>query len=63
MMDTSRRRYSLVERRELWQRWQQGETISEIGRALHPTPGTIHAVLCQRGGAVAPHRSRRGLLR
>jgi IS30 family transposase len=53
-----RRGYSAVERRELWERWQGGETVSEIARALDRTPGTIHYALRERGG-IAPARRRR----
>ncbi len=52
MMSKSRRSYSLQERRELWRRWEEGESVTDIGRALQRLPGTIHAVLNERGGVV-----------
>jgi len=58
-----RREYSAQERRELWERWKRGESISEIGRALDRAPGTIHCTIRQHGGVPPPerHRSRLAL--
>lgn len=53
-----RREYSAAERRELWERWERGETVSDIARALDRAPGTIHCTLRERGG-VAPAVRRR----
>ncbi len=58
-MAKARRGYSAVERRELWERWQRGETISEIAGALDRAPGTIHCTLRERGGIAPPPRRRR----
>ncbi len=58
-MSGLRRRYSVQERRELWRRWEEGESVTEIGRALERLPGTIHAVLSERGGVIPRHRCRR----
>lgn len=58
-MAKARRDYSPVERRELWARWQRGETVSEIARALDRAPGTIHCTLRERGGVAPPERRRR----
>jgi IS30 family transposase len=51
------------ERRELWERWRRGESISEIGRALDRAPGTIFTTLKEHGGIAPPerHRSRLAL--
>ncbi len=38
---------------------EEGESVSDIGRALQPTPGTIHAVVRRRGGVVPRQRCRR----
>ncbi len=38
---------------------EEGESVSDIGRALQRTPGTIHAVLRRRGGVVPRQRCRR----
>jgi len=56
-----RREYSARERRELWERWKRGESISDIGRALDRAPGTIHCTIRQSGG-VAPAERRRSPL-
>ncbi len=60
-MQRKRREYSAAERRELWDRWKRGESISDIGRALDRAPGTIHQTIRQRGGVV-PSDRRRGRL-
>ncbi len=61
-MARARREYSAQERRELWERWKRGESISEIGRALERAPGTIHYTIRQHGG-VAPRERRRAVWR
>jgi len=53
-----RREYSARERRELWERWKRGESISEIGRALDRAPGTIHCTIREHGGVAPPERRR-----
>ncbi len=57
-MASKRREYSADERRELWDRWKRGESISEIGRALDRAPGTIHSTIRQHGGVVPLERRR-----
>jgi len=54
----ARRVYAATERRELWERWRRGESVSDIARALDRAPGTIHCTLRERGG-VAPAERRR----
>jgi transposase, IS30 family len=56
-----RREYSASERRELWQRWKRGESISEIGRALDRDRSTIHRTIRAYGG-VPPSERRRSRL-
>lgn len=54
------RRYawSATERRQLWERWKQGQGLSEIGRALsRPTPSIQNLVV--RHGGIAPAQRRR----
>jgi IS30 family transposase len=53
-----RRRFSTRERRELWERWRRGESVSEIGRALDRAAGTIHCTIRQHGGVAPPQRRR-----
>ncbi|MGI8478542.1 MAG: IS30 family transposase [Gaiellaceae bacterium] len=60
-MARKRREYSARERRELWERWKRGESISDIGRALDRAPGTTHCTIRQSGG-VAPAERRRSRL-
>ena len=57
-MRRKRREYSVAERKELWDRWKRGESISEIGRALNRGPGTIHWTIRQYGGVVPRERRR-----
>ena len=57
-MRRKRREYSAVERRELWDRWERGESVSEIGRALDREPGTIHSTIRRHGGLVPAERRR-----
>ncbi len=38
---------------------EEGESVSDIGRALERLPGTIHAVVRRRGGVVPRQRCRR----
>jgi IS30 family transposase len=53
-----RREYSVVERRELWERWRCGESYADIARALDRVPSTIYRTICRQGG-VAPRERRR----
>lgn len=57
-MGRKRRGYSVVERRELWDRWKRGESVTEIARALDRAPGTIHCTLRELGGVVPLVRRR-----
>lgn len=49
---------SAVRKKELWDRWKAGESISDIARALEKPPGSIHGVLKASGG-IAPSQRRR----
>ena len=54
---------SVQQRQELWTRWQAGESVGGIARALARPPGTIYYVLSPAGG-IAPalrHRAERAL--
>jgi IS30 family transposase len=48
-----------AQKRELWDRWKAGESISEISRALGRPPGSVFTILKSNGGYVPPVRSRR----
>jgi IS30 family transposase len=43
----------------VWRRWSEGESISEIGRAVGRAPGSIFSMLRDRGGVAPPPRKRR----
>lgn len=43
---------------ELWQRWKEGQSLSEIGRALERHAGSIHGVVASRGGIAPAERQR-----
>lgn len=46
------------QRREIWQRWKQGQSLSEIGRALGKIPGSVYHVVKSNGGYVPRERTR-----
>ncbi|WP_405363524.1 helix-turn-helix domain-containing protein [Kitasatospora sp. NBC_00085] len=48
-----------TQKRELWDRWKAGESISEISRALGRPPGSIFTIIKSNGGYVPPVRQRR----
>jgi hypothetical protein len=45
-------------KKELWERWKAGESISDIARALKKPPGSIHGMLKATGGIAPPRRCR-----
>lgn len=47
------------EKAELWRRWHQGESLSDIGRALYKHPASIFGVLRLFGGFQPAQRTRR----
>jgi len=51
------------QKKEVWQRWRKGESLSDIGRAVGKHPGSVFGVLKLNGG-IAPlnrHRSKLAL--
>lgn len=46
------------QKRELWHRWKEGQTLSEIGRALNKHAGSVHGVLAVTGGIEPRSRKR-----
>lgn len=48
-----------AQKRELWDRWKAGESISQIARALGKPPGSVFTVVKSNGGYVPPLRRRR----
>lgn len=59
MAQVGRPGLSSVQKREFWQRWKSGQSLSEIGRALGKHPGSVHGVVQANGGFVPPTRRRR----
>ncbi len=57
-MARRRRQFSAQERRELWERWQRGESAREIGRALDRDHSTIGRTIGACGGVAPPERRR-----
>ncbi len=49
---------SVAQKADLWQRWKQGQSLSEIGRALGKRAGSVHGVLSSQGGCIRPTRRR-----
>ena len=49
---------TVTQKRELWSRWQAGESLSEIGRALGRQAGSIHGIVAASGGYVPVRRRR-----
>lgn len=49
---------SAAQKADLWQRWKQGQSLSEIGRALGKHAGSIHGVVASNGGFIPPVRRR-----
>lgn len=50
---------SAAGKKELWQRWRGGESISDIARALDKVPGSVHGMIEVTGGISPPQRRRR----
>jgi IS30 family transposase len=50
---------SAAGKKELWNRWRAGESISDIARSLQKPPGSIHGMLEATGGFSPPERRRR----
>ncbi|BFU96881.1 MAG: IS30 family transposase [Nitrospira sp.] len=49
---------SAAQKADLWQRWKQGQSLSEIGRALGKHAGSIHGVVSSNGGYIPAVRRR-----
>ncbi|WP_079186565.1 IS30 family transposase [Streptomyces sp. CB01580] len=47
-----------AQKQEVWRRWKEGQSLSEIGRALGKVPGSIHGVVKSNGGFVPAERKR-----
>ena len=60
MADLGRPRLPAVRKKELWERWKAGESISDIVWALKKPTDSIHRVLKGTGGIAPPRRRRPG---
>ncbi len=49
---------SASQKAELWQRWKDGQSLSDIARVLRKHPGSIHGVVSANGGIVPLERCR-----
>ena len=54
----SRRGFNALEKVELWDRWQRGESLKAIGRAFGKPSSSIHSQLAPHGG-ISPSPRRR----
>ena len=59
MPRTGRPGLSAQQKKELWNRWKNGQSLSEIGRALGKHAGSIHGVLSANGGIFPLEKKRR----
>ena len=49
---------SAADKADLWNRWKNGQSLSDIGRALGKHAGSIHGVVSSNGGVVPVARRR-----
>ena len=60
MCQRYRRGFTAAEKTELWDRWQRGESLKEIGRAFGKPSSSIHFQVSPHGGIrPAPRRRSR----
>ena len=59
MARTGRPGLSQQQKKELWQRWKDGQSLSDIGRALGKHAASVFGVLLAKGGIAPRMRSRR----
>lgn len=58
MTNIDRRPFSAEEKTILWERWRQGDSISEISRALCRVVPSVRHILVTHGGISPPQRKR-----
>ena len=45
MAQTGRRRLSVLQKKEFWERWRRGQSASDIARAFTKQRGSSHSIL------------------
>ena len=50
--------YSQAQKREMWARWERGESLKSIGRCFDRGSSSIYSVLSRTGGIHPPERTR-----
>ena len=50
--------YSAVQRAEIWDRWQRGESMNSIGRVFDRQSSSVFSVISPTGGIRPPDRKR-----
>src|SRR5205814_8706375 len=58
MEATRRHGLRAQQRAELWRRWKEGQSLSDIGRALGKGPSSVFLWVSERGGIAPRSRSR-----
>ena len=58
MLRRKRRWYTSVEKSEMWDRWQQGESLNAIARAFETSHSAITKNFARFGGFRPPDRQR-----
>ena len=53
--------YSAIQRAEIWDRWQRGESMSSIGRVFERESSSVFSVISPTGGIRPPDRTRAAL--
>lgn len=61
MARTGRPGLTPAQKRELWRRWRDGQSLMDIGRALGKHAGSIFGVVKAKGGFTPPERRRHRL--
>jgi hypothetical protein len=61
MTRTGRPGLTSAQKRELWRRWRDGQSLMDIGRALGKHAGSIFGVVKAKGGFTPMERRRHRL--
>ena len=49
---------SNAQKRQIWDRWRRGQSLSDIGRVLGKAPGSVYNFVATNGGVVPAQRKR-----